>query len=397
MASLFIETHDSREQVTAETLWKLFVKNESFDKIQKNQLFKNDKKRNKNFLGSRNATNILPYFRIKHPETGLEVIVRYAETSVPVPGEKNRFKYTPFRIPIYGNEFSAFGEIEKAVWLYINRIAKKDSEYSYIDKDKLAENELSKVDDIEKALLLSRTTSDEDVYVLLKGFSRYWPQEISDVESMSTQERRASFRSIALNHPKSFLGKVENSKLTKIEGTVLMLADKGAISIIQEGPWKIWKWTSGPRIGESIGDVIKEATADTREILVREILSNPEAYKETLSKTLSSLKSAQSISEKAKEWDDFDDESAHDAISSIVTKDDLPNNEDSLKNTSFDSSKMKLPVADLKEIRDFCDTHGFKKGAVEVSIMKKAIDSNECNQENLAFWCDKNLKKSSTE
>src|SRR5690606_30408855 len=185
MATLFVIDSEGRKEFTAKELCDLF--GESYDKIIKNPLFKNNKnKRNKkNYLGSAAGSNIIPYFKARHPETGREIEVRYAESWQADKENRNLFKYTPFRVRFYGENFRFDSNPELAVWFALNKAVKKDkAKYEFVDTAKQAKAELDNIDNLEKALFLANKVEDGELAILLKGLSRYFPENVSNVDGM---------------------------------------------------------------------------------------------------------------------------------------------------------------------------------------------------------------------
>lgn len=392
MASLFIEDSEGRKQYTAEQLCELF--SIDYKKILKNPLFKNNKNKRstRNYLGSQAGSSILPYFNVKHPETGKEVKVRYAESWQADKVNKNLFTYTPFRVRFYGEKFRFDDNEELAVWFALNKVARSGSKYEFVDVIKEAKDKINNIDNLEKALLLSRKVEDSELPILLKGLSRYLPGYVSNVDNMELDEQRALFKQIAAEKPAEFLAKVQESASAKVEGTILQLVDRGGIVLMPSGPFRVWKWAAGPSIGKEIGDVIRDFSSDTISLLVREIMSKPEEYKEVLVKTLERVYADNDIKNNSEAWSGFDISTVKSAVSDIVDKNDLAqsSSEISTKTTLL----MEVPEATMESVRSFFDTHGYSKVTSDVSLMRKSIEDGVITSETIETWCIQNLKGS---
>lgn len=392
MATLFVIDSEGRKEFTAKELCDLF--GESYDKIIKNPLFKNNKnKRNKkNYLGSAAGSNIIPYFKARHPETGREIEVRYAESWQADKENRNLFKYTPFRVRFYGENFRFDSNPELAVWFALNKAVKKDkAKYEFVDTAKQAKAELDNIDNLEKALFLANKVEDGELAILLKGLSRYFPENVSNVDGMEPVELRAVFRKIAANKPTEFLAKVQQTATAKVEGTILQLVDMGGIVLLPDGPWRIWKWAAGPLAGQAIGDVIRDFSSDTKSILIGEIMSKPEEYKEPLVQALERVNAQAKASDNIGAWSGFDVKSATSAVNDLVDKNDITNRvPEDIGTKSY--GVMEIPQATMEAVRGFFDKHNFVKETKDVSSMRKAIEDGIIDADNIEVWCSRNLR-----
>lgn len=391
MAHLFIIDSEKRKEVTAKELCEFF--NVDYQKIVKKPLFKNNKNKKPNYLGSRAGSWIMPYFKTKHPDTGIDIEIRYADSWIPDSQNKNVFKYQPVRLHFYGQSFTTEQNDQIAVWFFLNKLFKPKVEYEFVDTVQNAKDALRQADDVERALVLSRKIEDSKVPVLLKGLARIIKLDLGDIELMSLVEQRSAFRNIALKYPAIFIRNVEESPNAKVEGTILQLIDKRGIVLLQEGPYRVWRWAVGPKSGKQIGATIKEVAADTVSLLVTEIVSKPSEYKEDLIQALERAMADYATSNMSAEWGDFDLDSTVTSMKSIVTDKEFAKNPNDTK-TDLGAHVMNIPDADMGAIRDFCELHGFSKGAPEVAAMKRAIEDGVINKDNIELWCEKNLKKS---
>lgn len=392
MGHLFIINSEGREEKTAKQICDLF--NVDLNKVLKNPQFKNNKRhKGKNYLGSRAGKHIIPYFRTKHPETGVEVEVRYAESWEADKQNKNIYKYLPQRVEFSGEVFRKDTDQELAVWFYLNSLLRKNKpEYEFLDTVKIAQEQIKNVDDIEAALVLSRTITDDQLTVVLKGLARHFKSFDGNVDNMDLIEQRAAFRNMALQNPTLFVQRVQKSALAKVEGTILQLVDKGGIALLPDGPFKIWKWTAGPKLGQSIGATIKEHSADTKSLLISEILANPDEYKEALTQTLERVYADSIASQNADAWGGFSIEEATSGVREVISKSDFATNTKQAV-TNVVTATMKTPRADMDAVRKFCEQWGFKKDMKDVASMKRAIEDGVVNDDTILLWTEKNMKK----
>lgn len=389
MASIFIIDSNGRKEVSLKEICGMF--GEDLNKILKNPLFKNNKNKRskKNYLGSRAATHIIPYFRTKHPDNGKDIEIRYAESWEADRDRKDSFNYLPRRVSFYGETFRVDESEELAVWYFLNKKYRPKSRYEFVDTVKMAKESIDNVDNVEKALVLSRKVDDADLAILLKGLSRYFPQNVSNVDNMDITEQRAAFKNIALNHPKEFLNKIQGSAMAKVEGTILQLVDKGGIALLPTGPFRVWKWASGPKAGQPIGEVIKEVTADTKSILIREIVSNPEEYKDVLVRTLERVNADLDSADNSDAWGGFDISTAKSSMEELDV--DKANSQAEVKTNT--DAVMVLPEPTMDSVKEFCEKHGYMKGTPEVSKMRKEIEEGIITNDNIEIWCSRNLKR----
>lgn len=390
MGSLFIIDSDKRTSVTAEELCKLFKVD--IDRIKKNPVFKNNRnKRGKpNYLRSKTTSHILPYFRTKHPETGLEVTIRYAE-SWNVNPQTKEYRYEPARVSFYGEKFGADFDTELLVWFYINKMEKKGHKYEYVDSIKIAEDNIKNIDNLERALSLSRTISEGELAIILKGLSREFPDIVGNVEIKDAVELRSSLREIAAKYPDRFLANVQGSPRAKVEGTILQLVDKGAITLMNEGPYKQWKFTEGPYAGEAIGEQIKNPMSDLKGELINEIIGNPDDYKHKLSDTLAKVHARVLVEANSDAWGDFSTSSATSAINELADSSILSKKGEDIS-TQVTGGTMVTPEATMNGVREFMDLHGFSKKTEDVSLMRKHIEEGVINDDTIYIWCQQNLK-----
>lgn len=392
MGHLFIINSDGREEKTAKQMCDLF--NVDIKKVLKNPNFKNNKRTNKkNYLGSRAAKHIIPAFKTKHPDTGTEVEVRYAEGWLADRQNKNLFTYNPTRVNYYGEVFRMDQDEELAVWFYLNALFRKNKPtYNFIDSEQVAKDKIKNIDDLEAAIVLSRTIGDDQLTVVLKGLVRYFPNYTDNVDNMDLIEQRAIFKSMAVEKPSLFVQRVQHSAMAKVEGTILQLVDKGGISLLPDGPFRVWKWTAGPRIGQAIGQTIKEHTADTKSLLISEICSNPEEYKEALTQTLERVYADSVASQNSDAWNGFNIDSATAGIREVVSSENLSRSTKEAV-TNVVTASMKTPVADMDSVRTFFEKWGFSKAPADVASMKRAIEDGTVTDETIILWTEKNLKK----
>lgn len=390
MAHLFIIDSEGRQEQTAEQICKLF--GVDYKKIIKNPLFKsNKKKRGNNYFGSRAGNHILPYFKAKHPVTNIEVEVRYVESWVNDSQNKNIYKYEPRRVHFYGDTFTADDNEELAVWFYLNKKFKEKVPYEFVDRIADAQKELNRTDDVERALILARKIEGSKMEVLLKGLVRMTKMSVGSIEDMDEVEQRSIFRTIALNHPALFIDSVEKSPNAAVEGAILQLIDKRGIVLLPDGPYRVWKWGIGNRSGQVIGSPIKDMGSDPVSLLITEIVSNPSEYKDDLILALERANADNATEKMSKEWDGFNLNSTVESISSIVTNQDFENDPNK---SQVDVSElvMLVPENSMEAIREFCEKHGYGKGAPEVALMKRSIEEGIVTQDNIELWCSKNMK-----
>lgn len=392
MATLFVIDSEGRKEYTAKQLCEKF--GENYDKIIKNPLFKNNKnKRNKkNYLGSAAGSNIVPYFKTKDPETNREIEVRYAESWQANEQNKNLFSYKPFRVRFYGENFRFDNNPELAVWFALNKAVKKEKvKYEFVDTAKQAKAELDNIDNLEKALFLANKVDDAELPILLKGLSRYFPENVTNIDFMEAVELRAVFRKIAASKPTEFLAKVQQTATAKVEGTILQLVDMGGIVLLPDGPWRIWKWAAGPLAGQAIGEPIRDFSSDTKSILIGEIMSKPEEYKEPLVQALERVNAQAKASDNIGAWSGFDLKSVTSAVNELVDKNDITDRVQSdLGTKSY--GVMEVPEATMEGVRAFCEAHGFVKDTKDVSEMRKAIEEGIITPDNIEVWCTRNLR-----
>lgn len=360
-------------EITAKELCNLFSLD--YDKISKDPVFEN-LKIHTNLRGQKSVNKgvgIKSGFFCKHPETGLDVKIQYAESySNEKVGDKMVRKYSPSFIYFSGFTQNFKGDIDRAVFFALHPMSTTSpvkirgnavKRFEFIDKGARAAKELMNLDNIERALAHARQTPYKSLVILAKGLKLK-----GDIDNMSEAELRAEVRRFAHQFTDKYIDATEDNSV-KVEGKIRDLIDKKVFVLQQKGTLRQWYWNAGQYDGDTIGDSITNRLTDPVESLINYILENATDYV-------------------AKLYEVHEGETARSKARSALADIVLPDEED----LSGSSGLIELPmISNHKEVVAFVQEHGYKAIPADVKQLKDAIDSGVVRSDNVLFYMEKNL------
>jgi hypothetical protein len=248
--------------------------------------------------------NILSKVMIQDPKTKMTVEIRYAETNNQrVVGDRVIDKFEPRQIVFTGSAM-AFDktnpvDLDKALYIALypsNAFSPVRTERSgkakheFVDTSARAEKRIGEINSMGEAILHATQVNGEDMRIFAKGLN------IAGVEYKEDREVRADLMEYAQKNPTVYI-KAKDSQLTIIEGRIENFVDKGIFKLETIGSVRRWSWTSGPKEGEIITDIIN-TTQDAKQSLKNHIYNNINEFMPVLSNLTETL-SSRIVAEKA--------------------------------------------------------------------------------------------------
>jgi len=332
--------------------------------------------------------NTLCKFMVQDPKTKMTVEIRYAETNNQrVVGDRVIDKFEPRQI-VFSGSAMAFDktnptDLDKALYLALypsNAFSPFRTERSgkakheFIDTSARAEKRIGEINNMGEAILHATQVDGEDMRIFAKGLN------IAGIEYKEDREVRADLMEYAQKNPTVYI-KAKDSQLTIIEGRIENFIDKGIFKLEQIGNVRRWTWTSGPKEGEIITDIIN-TTQEAKQALKNHIFNNINEFMPLLN-TLTQTLSSRITAEKALK--DLAEQSAGQQIASQQFKqtigDELPEHLKNINSTEqIDLGGLPTSFA---EATDYLEKAVGKRTPALASKLMKGINAGEITEDNI--------------
>lgn len=333
--------------------------------------------------------NTLCKFMVQDPKTKMTVEIRYAETNNQrVVGDRVIDKFEPRQI-VFSGSAMAFDktnptDLDKALYLALypsNAFSPFRTERSgkakheFIDTSARAEKRIGEINNMGEAILHATQVNGEDMRIFAKGLN------IAGIEYKEDREVRADLMEYAQKNPTIYI-KAKDSQLTIIEGRIENFVDKGIFKLEQIGNVRRWTWTSGPKEGEIITDIIN-TTQEAKQALKNHIFNNINEFMPLLN-TLTQTLSSRITAEKALK--DLAEQSATQQLASSqpyqqTIGDELPEHLKSINSTE-QINLGELPTS-FAEATDYLEKAVGKRTPALASKLMKGINAGEITEDNI--------------
>lgn len=314
---------------------------------------------------ARIAINCKTFIRDKH---GQVLELRYAQNRNIRIIKKERVEvFTPRYVYLDAEKSSFKGDVDLAVFMFANAEQfgspfgnQKDFTYVHVDPKVRALNKLNSLSNVSKAMAIVNEMPEDELVILSKGiaasFERFNP--FVDGEDTDIETLRVEMLTFAQLNADDFLESVGN-KISKTKGQIVNLVDKGIVKITTSQSIRQWKWDSGERKGQPIGNQIVDPHVNATEYLLNYMLSNLAEYYDAIHSVNTSISSEAQ------------------ALKFLQSK-----KEQEAANEEEFANMLILPNT-FDECRRFMEERGFKKIPGDVKRLEEAIKSGVVKQSNV--------------
>lgn len=332
------------------------------------------------------GTKVRSRFSIRESD-GTVVTVQYAETADPKEvGSKSITEYKPRYVGFKGTAFNLRNNIDLAIFFHLNPInsespvrGKSRNSEKLIkthDAQKEAKAELTKLDNLEKALVHSSKVDVKAGRLLLKAIKKS-----STIDDLSDEEVRVELRNIAHKSPDNYISYV-NNRAMEFEGRIRDLVDKKVIIQKTTSGVRQWVWNQGEKDGDFIGGQISNPRDDAKEFLVKHMLNNPEKYAEDVMR-------------------DYDSNEVYDKVNSYFDSLDLKSSQESqvgenvIVPSKVDNINIPgtVPEVDNDSLKKWMEDNGYKKITSHVKMLKEGIEAGTIKGDNIVLFASKHFEK----
>lgn len=277
--------------------------------------------------------------------------------------------FTPRYIPFEAQK-NRISQLEKAVYLVANPHNEtspfgngKNCDYFHVDPTAIAKKRMESVTNTKKALDIIDAMKDDELIIFAKGFQASYKSTdkpfnpFVDGNHTDIEIVRVGLLEFCNINPKVIVDLYSND-IAKVRGQIINLVDNGII--VEENTVGIrqWRWKSGQRAGQPIGNQILDPHSDSRDALLNYIQANLSEYYDAIMSTsehISSEKAALQFLESKKQ--------GNKDVQAVLTYDNLPQG--------------------YGNVQQWLGENGFSKAPALAKKVKEAIENKEVHDANL--------------